>query len=240
MCYDISQQLTAALKRAKRQQDDEQARIIQEKMRKYGMPLFHASGFSHPTLLIYTNEGHRFATWGLIPFWVKNEDQAQSLWNRTLNARGETIFEKPSFRNAAKRGRCIIPVNGFFEHHHHAESGLKIPHFVYLPDNEIIHLAGLYEEWANPETGEIITTCSIVTTQANELMTFIHNGGKEPRMPVILTEEDEVSWLTGDKTLAKEAIKPYANELVTRTVAPLRGKKALGNVEQALAEYDYA
>ena len=99
MCYDVKTSLEAQLKRAKRNQD---LKAIEEIVEKLGpltdLPLHHASGFSHPEVLIYTNQDRFYpivATWGLIPHWVNNVDQQKKIWNSTLNARVETIFEKP-------------------------------------------------------------------------------------------------------------------------------------------------
>ena len=117
MCYDIKASLEAQLTRAQREQDYQAIEEIMEKLIPLtDLPIHHASGFSHPELLIYTDRSPNFpvvATWGLVPHWVKDDEQRKKLWNNTLNARGETIFEKPSFRNAAKHNRCIVYVDGF-------------------------------------------------------------------------------------------------------------------------------
>ncbi|MGB5555280.1 MAG: SOS response-associated peptidase family protein, partial [Flavobacteriaceae bacterium] len=122
MCYDIKAGLEAQLKRAKRDGDVHGVAEIMEKLVPLtDLPLHHASGFSHPELLIYTDRSPNFpevATWGLVPHWVHDEAQLKKTWNNTLNARGETIFEKPSFRDSAKQHRCLVFVDGFFEHHH--------------------------------------------------------------------------------------------------------------------------
>lgn len=116
-------------------------------------------------------------------------------WNNTLNARGETIFEKPSFRTSAKNHRCIIYVAGFYEHHHY--NNKTYPFFIYRKDAQPMALAGLWSEWKNPDTGGRLNTFSIVTTKGNKMMARIHNNPKlkEPRMPVILPSELEDEWL---------------------------------------------
>ena len=122
MCYDIKTSLETQLKRAKRFNDEQAIREIEEKLLPYlDLPLYHASGYSHPSLLIYTNDSPHIpiiASWGLVPHWVKDNTQRKKIWNNTLNARGETIFEKPSFRESARSKRCLIYVDGFYEHHH--------------------------------------------------------------------------------------------------------------------------
>lgn len=130
MCYDIKASYEAQLKRAKRKDDLARIEEINELLIPMtDLPLHHASGFSHPELLIYTNESPEFPTvanWGLIPHWVKDEEQQKKIWNNTLNARGETIFEKPSFRDAAEHKKCIIYIDGFYEHHHFKKKYLPL------------------------------------------------------------------------------------------------------------------
>ncbi len=249
MCYDIKASLEAQLNRARRRGDAQAIEEIIEKLVPLtDLPIFHASGFSHPELLIYTNRSPIFpevATWGLVPHWVRDKEQLKKQWNNTLNARGETIFEKPSFRTAAKNNRCIIYVDGFYEHHHY--SGKAYPFFVHRKDKQPMALAGLWSEWTDPEDGGILNTFAIVTTTGNPMMAKIHNNPKlkEPRMPVILPIELEEKWLHPiedelDIKLIQELIKEYSqDELAAHTVAKLRGKEYLGNVEQISEKVDY-
>ena len=155
MCYDIKASLEAQLKRAERRGDAEAADQILEQLLPFtDLPLYHASGFSHPKLLIYTDESPEYpivATWGLVPHWVRDREQGHKLWNKTLNARGETIFEKPSFRKAARDNRCLIYVDGFYEHHHHR--GKTYPYYIHRKDGKPMVFAGLYNDWVDPETG---------------------------------------------------------------------------------------
>ncbi|WP_296622003.1 SOS response-associated peptidase [Marivirga sp.] len=197
-------------------------------------PIFHITGFEHPKLPVITNENpdeFNLFQWGLIPSWSKDEQQAHELYNKTINARAETMFEKPAFRKAAKDKRCIIMVDGFFEHHHKQKQ--LIPYYISLKDNSPISLAGIWEEWENPENGHKISSVSVVTTTANPLMTEIHNNPKlkEARMPLILPEELESEWLLSinDKVSeeqVKALIKPFDEELMQAwPVKPIRGKK---------------
>ena len=121
--------------------------------------------------------------WGLVPFWAKNPE----IGNRLINARAETIAEKPSYKQALKRRRCIVPGDGFYEWK--AESGARIPHHIRRRDGELFGFAGLWEEWEAPD-GSPLRTCAIITVAPNELMAPIHN-----RMPAILRSEDEAAWL---------------------------------------------
>ncbi len=241
MCYDLKANLEAQLKRAKYKGDLQAVEEIMERLVPLtDLPLYHTSGFSHPELLIYTDESPEFpyvATWGLVPHWVKDEEQLKKLWNNTLNARGETIFEKPSFRKAAKNNRCLIYINGFYEHHHFNKK--TFPFYIHRKDNEPLTLAGLWSKWVNPNTGGQFNTFTIVTTEGNSLMAKIHNNPKlkGPRMPLILPEELEDEWLNPinddlDKSKIQELIQSFPEEeLKAHPVAKLRGKEYLGNVE---------
>jgi len=154
-------------------------------------PSYFISGFDHPEIPVITEEGITLAHWGLIPHWCKTEKDALSIRQKTLNAMSETAAEKPSFRESWKKGRCLIPVSGFFEWHQFA--GQKYPIYVSLKETEIFSLAGLISAWENPVNGNPILSCSILTTTANDVMSIVHNSKK--RMPVILTDKSENQWL---------------------------------------------
>ncbi len=124
-----------------------------------------------------------FFHWGLIPSWSKD----MKFGSRLINARSETVAEKPSFRTAFKRRRCIIPADGFFEWQK-TDSG-KQPMYIHAADKTPFAFAGLWEFWTSPD-GDAIQSCTILTTEPNELMAQIHN-----RMPVILEPEDFQDWL---------------------------------------------
>jgi len=121
--------------------------------------------------------------WGLIPHWAKDP----SIGTKLNNARGETVSEKPSFRDAFKRRRCIVPASGFYEWK--AEPGRKQPYYIHLKSDEPLAMAGLWESWRD-SSGGIVRTFCIITTAANALMESIHD-----RMPVILGSEDFSRWL---------------------------------------------
>lgn len=122
--------------------------------------------------------------WGLVPSWAKDEVIATKL----INARGETVADKPSFRAAFRKRRCIVPANGFFEWK--AVAGKKQPYFIHLANDDLIGLAGLWERWTRPTDGEEIDTFTIVTTEANATVAPVHD-----RMPVILSPADYGAWL---------------------------------------------
>lgn len=139
--------------------------------------------------------------WGLVPSWAKDPD----IGNRMINARGETLAEKPSFREAFKKRRCIIPATGFYEWKKGA--GGKQPYYFFLPDKSIFGFAGLYEEWTDKENGEFLETCTIITTEANDVLKPVHD-----RMPVILSHENYDLWLDekiNDTDQLQKLIAPY-------------------------------
>ncbi|MBD0830900.1 SOS response-associated peptidase [Aestuariibaculum sp. TT11] len=237
MCYDIKASLESQLKRAKRKGDLQAVEEIIEKLVPLtDLPIYHASGFSHPEMFIYTSENPDFplvATWGLIPDWVRDEEDVKQIWNKTLNARGETIFEKPAFKNSAEHHRCLIYVDGFYEHHHLGNK--TYPYFIYRKDMKPLALAGLYTIMQNKMGGQW-HSFTIVTTQANRLLEKIHNNPKlkGPRMPVILEEEKEDLWIdiNLDKEKIEQLVQPFPEDkLTSHTVAKLRGKAYVGNTK---------
>ena len=247
MCYDIQAKLDAQLNHLRFKGTQKEIDEIIEKIDRFTKyPVYHTSGFQHPTLLIYTGKSPHhptFSTWGLVPHWVKDRDQLKKFWNNTLNARGETLFEKPSFRNSAKNHRCLIYVNGFYEHHYF--NGRSYPYFIYHKENLPLALAGLWSKWIDKETGEIINTFSIVTTVGNSLLEKIHNNPKlkGPRMPVILEEKSEDLWISNDHDNLQsihELIRPYpSGKLKAHTVKRIRGKEYMGNVEEVSEHFVY-
>ncbi|NCJ05533.1 hypothetical protein GS597_03220 [Synechococcales cyanobacterium C] len=127
-----------------------------------------------------------FCLWGLIPSWAKDP----VIGNRLINARAETVAEKPSFRAAFKRRRCLILADGFYEWEAIVGRKAKQPHYIFLKDHQPFAFAGLWEHWSDPVSGGELQTCIILTTAPNALMEPIHS-----RMPVILPSEDYAAWL---------------------------------------------
>lgn len=251
MCYDSLSLTRRALDYGKRLgYSDETIHELEEqflRIRETQGPVFHASGYAHPSFPVLRNLEEpevEARIWGLVPAWVKDKDQAVGIWNRTLNARSETLLEKPSFRNAAKRGRCLVVTDGFYEHHHKA--GKSFPFVVQHLDEGPMVLAGISEDWTDPSSGKVWRSFSIVTTRGNALMSEIHNNPKMkgPRMPVILDREQQGLWLEDWQEEAEERLEfltqPYRDDnLKAHPVAPIRGKKALGNVAEAIVEFQY-
>lgn len=211
--------------------------------------MYHASGFDHPEVPVIIGLEKRIElyTWGLIPRWVKSPAEAVKISNRTINVRVETMFEKPAFREPARNQRCLVLVDGFFEHHH--KDGKTFPYHIKLKNDEPMTLAGLWDEWVDRESGLVRRTYAIVTTRANPLMARIHNNPKAeegPRMPVILPKHLEWDWLKpvntkADHELLQELTQPYnETELETYTVRRLSGKNAVGNIPEAQEPFAYA
>lgn len=164
-----------------------------------------------PVLTSNQNDAFTYMQWGLIPFWTP-QDKAKTFVINNLNAKSETIFEKKSFAPSLKSKRCIIPVTGFFESRE--VNKVKFPYFIYLKDEEIFSLAGIYDTWEDKETGSTINAFSIITTEANPLMAKIHNN--KLRMPVILTKEKEKQWISPQISDAeiKSLLQPLDDSLM--------------------------
>lgn len=129
----------------------------------------------------------RNVAWGLVPRWAKDASRAASL----INARCESIAEKPSFREPFVQSRCLIPALGWYEWNR-PEDGSKIPYFIYQPNQVFTVMAGILEAWKNPETGEWLRTAAVVTRDASKAMEHIHD-----RMPVLVDRADWSTWLKG-------------------------------------------
>jgi putative SOS response-associated peptidase YedK len=139
-------------------------------------------------LAVVPNDGQNkldFFTWGLVPFWAKDP----SIGNRMINARSETLAEKPSFKNAFKRRRCLVLADGFYEWQKVPGQKVKIPTYIRMKDGKPFAFAGLWENWNSPDGSQILSG-TIITTEPNSLLAPIHN-----RMPVILPEADYEHWL---------------------------------------------
>jgi putative SOS response-associated peptidase YedK len=242
MCYEIRTLTLAKLKYARRYGDSFlDLRKLDELLQRL-TPIYYASGFDHPDLPVITNEKDevQMLNWGLIPRWTKSAADVVKIQNQTLNARSETVFEKPAFKESVRERRCLIIVDGFYEHHH--KNKKTFPHHIVRKDREPMTLAGIWDTWRG--NGLERTTVSIVTTKANQLMQSIHNNPKTsdgPRMPLILSAEKEKGWLQlDDEKSIQELMSPFDDkEMEAYTVPRLKGKQAVGNTESAITKYDY-
>ncbi|WP_076672459.1 SOS response-associated peptidase [Pontibacter indicus] len=164
-------------------------------------------------------------SWGLQPFWAKDAKAVK----RSINARAETLAEKPSFRKLLTSKRCLVPADGFFEWQVTGQG--KVPFRLMLKSEELFTFAGLWDEWADRNTGEVLHTFTIITTEANDVVKPIHD-----RMPVLLTPEAEELWLNGNETQAGllSLLVPYsAEEMKAYAVSPLLNSPA-HNVPEVL------
>jgi putative SOS response-associated peptidase YedK len=159
--------------------------------------------------------------WGLVPSWAKD----LAIGNNLINARCETVDEKPAFRSAFKSRRCVIPASGFFEWT--GEPKARVPHAITVEGRPLLPFAGLWESW-NDAAGTPIETCTIITTAANRFMTGLHD-----RMPAILDPADIDTWMSGCAEDASKLIKPYADE-------PMREREVTRALNSSTFEADDA
>jgi putative SOS response-associated peptidase YedK len=151
----------------------------------------------------------RALKWGLVPRWAKDPSGA----NRMINLRAETVREKKGWKSTLARKRCIIPIDGFYEWQDQGKGQRKQPYYITSRDFSPLALAGLWATWRDPESGEELFTCTILTTSANDLMESVHH-----RMPVILAPEDWDTWLDPENTDTDELAKllvPAPEEMLT-------------------------
>ena len=150
------------------------------------VPRFNIAPTQSVPVIFRDEEGDHLDSmrWGLVPHWSKE------IGTRPLfNARGETVAEKPSFRTAFRRRRCLVPATGFYEWKKEPGGKTKTPYFIHMKKDAPMVFAGLWERWDQPD-GNILHSFTIITTTPNEVMEPLHD-----RMPVILSEEDETKWL---------------------------------------------
>jgi len=174
-------------------------------------------------ILAIVNDGERNRLgelkWGLVPSWADDP----KIGNKMLNARSETVRDKPAFKSLIRRKRCIIPADGFYEWR--KDGGVKQPMRIVHRDRSLFSMAGLYDTWLAPD-GTKLNTCTILTTTPNALMSPIHD-----RMPVILSQENEVQWLDRriqDPEQLSPLYRPYPAEMLDAyPVAP-----GVGSVKQ--------
>jgi putative SOS response-associated peptidase YedK len=165
--------------------------------------------------------------WGLIPAWAKDA----SIGARCINARGDSVAEKPAFRSAFRGRRCLVPADGFFEWR--AENGAKQPYRIVLETGEPFAFAGLWEQWKGP--AETIESFTIITTEANDALRPLHE-----RMPVILAPEHYDRWLAGAPAEAQALLRPFPSGLIAFYRADPQVNNAKNDDPRCIAPFDPA
>ena len=165
---------------------------------------------TQPVPVVANNQGREVEAfhWGLIPFWAKDS----AIGNKLINARAETLNEKPSFKHAFRRRRCLLLADGFYEWYRVPDTKTKIPVRIHMVDCLPFAFAGLWESWRQAD-GESLQSCTIITTEPNELMAKVHN-----RMPVILEPDDYNDWLDPRQRTPESLgplLKPFDPEKMT-------------------------
>lgn len=234
MCYNVS---VKSSKKILQSRFEAECEITEDTT-----PYYQVSGFSHPKLPVIRSDNKgliQHCAWGLIPSWVKDETQAGELKAMTLNAKAETIFEKPSFKYSIKNSRCLVLVDGFYEWKTIGKN--KYPHFIYLKNKEPFAMGGIYSDWVNKATGEIIKTFSIITTEANPMMADIHNTKK--RMPLIIDRNKEEKWINPNlnEDEIKYIMKPFNEiEMEAHTISKLITQRGVSNnVPEVMESFNY-
>jgi putative SOS response-associated peptidase YedK len=212
----------------------------------HGIQRFHENGFDYlPTPIITSGEPEHFKlfNWGFVPFYMSDKEKAMAFRAQTLNCISEEMYEKPTFREAAKNAqRCLIPVTGFFEWRWLDEKGtIKIPYYITFRDQKVRSMAGLYSRWKDKETDQYFYSYTVLTTQANSILEYIHNNKK--RMPVFIDNENEKTWL--DKSLSQkdvlELCRPSLDQsMVGYTISKLlTTKNIITNVPEVIQPMNY-
>jgi putative SOS response-associated peptidase YedK len=201
---------------------------------------YHAFGLPQIPAICSPEPGKiRLLQWGLIPSWTRTLDDANAIRFKTFNARAESIDKKPSYSASVRSKRCIIPVKGFFEWQHAGKR--KIPWYIFHRDNDILSIAGLFDEWIESNTGGKFSTFTIITTDANDLMAEIHNSAK--RMPVILDKASETIWTEQSSSLndVLTLLRPCPHEILNaHTISPLINDRSIDrNTPEVIKPYVY-
>lgn len=183
-----------------------QATFYSDELERYNpLPNYNAAPTNMMPVLTESDPGHiHIFRWGLIPFWAKDK----SIGTKMINARSESLLEKPAFRSLMASRRCIVPLDGFYEWKK-GEGGVKTPYRIIVTDQDIFSAAGLWDQWKDTVTGEVWSSFTIITTPPNALMQPIHD-----RMPAILLRENETLWLDNavQASDAMQLLHPYPPE----------------------------
>jgi len=206
-------------------------KVVNEKQLEMFDDKYIVSGFEHPQMPVISSdkpdEIQRFY-WGFVPSYIATKEKADEFVKNynTLNAKGETVFEKQTFKEAIRKKRCLVLCSGFFEWRHRKIEGSKkvekYPFYITLKNNEMFVFGGVWDSFTDKETGEIFHTFSIITTEANELMEIVHNSKK--RMPLIINPEKAMEWLSPEltETQIKQFMAPFdAKQMKARPIGKI-------------------
>lgn len=249
MCYDIAKLKSRLKKQGQRKghtpQEIEETIKDYERIWRGEQVLF--SGFAHPELPVIVREDGRYTTelmtWGLVPSYINEPKKAAEVMNMTINCQAETAFEKASFKESIRHFRGLLPINGWFEHHH--VNGKPFPYYIHDAENELLYLGCIYSMWYNPVTSKEEATFSIVTTKGNDLLTRIHNKpakSQGPRMPLILSGDAVMEWLHPDTDMntLKEIMITFPDDMLDAyTVKPIRTKGVDAFSESVIEPHRY-
>lgn len=171
-------------------------------------PRYNIAPTQEAPVIFESNDGRKLELmrWGLVPYWAKDP----SIGNKLINARAETLAEKPSFRRSLERKRCLVPADGFYEWKRSADGRTKTPMRLVVGDSDLFAFAGLWDSWRRPDGSEL-QSFTIITTEPNELVSKVHN-----RMPVILKRDHEGKWLdpkVSDVQLLLPLLMPFEGEM---------------------------
>jgi putative SOS response-associated peptidase YedK len=187
-------------------------------------PRYNVAPTQRNPVVLVNKENKRIMTpmrWGLIPSWAKEE----AIGNKMINARKETIAQKPSFKTAFMKRRCLVPADGYYEWKKPTTPRRRTPFRIVLKSGEVFAFAGLWDVWKNEE-GEVIPSYTLITTEADDVVRKIH-----PRMPVILKPDNEDEWIDPtpkDPRTLNELLEPYPSDLTEMyEVSPLVGKASI-------------
>lgn len=249
MCYNITTLTLSKLKYARRIGADQEEidRLQREYDRLKGNfpAIYFESGFAFPEVPIHTNldpQQPKMAQFGLIPAYSKNRQQADTERRRlrTLNVRSEEVSTKRLYKDVLKEKWCVVVLDGFYEYYHFGKK--KYPHFVFQKEFEPLLLVGLWNEWTDYRSGEVIISCNIFTREANGFARVLHNNPqRNGRMPWIL-KPDVHEVILADIEYAlkhKDELTIDIDDLSFHSVGKLLGKESIGNSPEAQEKHDY-